>query len=175
MPESKIPPLPLGPSRGRWFLLRAFIPTWRFFDRIEHTPQLFTRWRPHSPQDSNNSYGPWQELSLTSPRPVRAILFNPIGNLEFAYHSLLERALSDLEDWPADKPADAFAATVSYRLVTRLVAQLLTSQQSPRLEASPTSQLCFQFKITVLHAGIPTFSEDLLISQEHVLANESER
>jgi len=107
----------LAPSvRGRALVwLRAFFPSWRFFEDLGPAPTL--EWRDGPSEDT---LGPWRVALTMPPRPLSAVVFNPAGNLRFAEHALVEHLLSDLDDLQEDHP-EQVTSLVSYRLVVRLV------------------------------------------------------
>jgi len=134
----------------RLSLMRALFPSWRFFDRLEQVPKVFFRSRLHG-----GDFGPWTALFLPSPRPLRSLILNPQGNLEFAYHSLVELAVSDLNE---SRDAAEFSESVSMKLLVRMVRSVLTEKH--RLPASSE----FQFKISIIDTRTREPSGDLLES-----------
>lgn len=117
--------------------LRVLLPTWRFFDEI--TPSLALQARvAHDAAD----FGGWRQIMPepnSAPRPLRALLFDPEGNLRLAYHGLLERLQSDLSELP-DDDGDAAQRLVSYALVLNLVRHALAAAAPPKAR--------FQFRLT---------------------------
>lgn len=128
--------------------LRAFFPSWRFFDDIGDTPQLWLR------VDTGDGLGPWQ-LCLRHPkRSVRRVLWNPEGNLRLAQDSLLMHLLTDIDEQPTQ-----LADNVSYQLTTQLVAFVVAHH------AQAQTIVRYQFKLTSVAAGAdPTAGQDILVS-----------
>ena len=111
-------------------LLRAFFPSWRFYDDFNHLPVLSFRWR-----HAGGEFGEW---TLCSPRPQRrlaALLVNTDGNLFLAENSLVQQLVTELQ---SVEPEEA-PGLVSYRLTDRLVRT--------RLPADGSAE--YQFKLSV--------------------------
>jgi len=136
--------------------LRAFFPSWRFFEDLGPAPML--EWRDGPEEDA---LGPWRPALTMPPRPLTATLFNPKGNLRFAEHALVEHLLSDLDDVPDDAP-ERVTALVSYRLVERLVM----AERASVAGASPGG--CVQFRIVLRAPGpLSDDAEVALVSAVH--------
>lgn len=143
----------------RLSLMRALFPSWRFFDQLEHVPKIFFRFSTEEGQ-----YTPWQQLQLRTPRKFSALFFNPIGNLNFAFHSLTEQLISDVNDY------QNFQETVSYRLMVEMVRfnlqkrQIETANQEKNLSLEKSK--CFQFKVSILSVHTETITDDILVSPD---------
>jgi hypothetical protein len=140
---------------GSASLLRLLIPSWRFFDRLEQVPKLHYRTRAEG-----NVASDWKLLYLQDKRTPISLLYNPTGNLNLAFHGLIDRAVSDI-----NSSADLrdFSSSVSYLLVERMVRYLLLKDK-PAAAAD-----YFQFKISILSVQsaqslIPI--DDMLVSSE---------
>lgn len=153
-------------------ILRVLLPSWRFFDDVAGSPTLLIRCGANDGQ-----LGPWQTVSLASPRKPGSLFIHPRGNLALAHHTLLEHLLSDVAELDdrlgADAAADAVPSLVSYRLVTRLARAQLASH-GERREPEDASARRFQFKLTVFpdaRGSDPPNDggavEDLLFSRLH--------
>jgi hypothetical protein len=141
-----------SPMRGPR-VLRVLLPAWRFFD--EPGPQLRLYCRTGS---SSAALGDFHEVLL--PTPSRhGLLLAARGNLRLAYHTLLERLISDLSALEA-KDADP-AELVSYGLVVNLVRQHLPAAVGDRGEPY------FQFKLSLHNAPEACEEEDILLSGLH--------
>src|SRR5688572_1243119 len=92
--------------------LRAFFPSWKFFDHAGHVPVLLARVGA-----SAGALGPWQACLAPAPRPWHAPLIDAEASLLLAYGSLLQQLIGDLEELPED---DDGHGTVSYELVHHL-------------------------------------------------------
>ncbi len=135
-------------------LFRVLIPSWRFFDKIEYLPALVYRVKPMG----ETSFGPWSPLVFREGRGLANLLLDSQGNLRMACNSLVERLMSDLEDWDETR-SEGFSQTVTYRLVARLVRSQI--QKEPIGTA-------YQFKVGRVTPGLESrWIEDALISEEH--------
>ena len=136
--------------------LRAFFPSWRFFEDLGPAPTL--EWRDGPDEDA---LGPWRPALAMPPRPLTATVFNPKGNLRFAEHALVEHLLSDLDDVPDDAP-ERVTALVSYRLVERLVM----AERASVAGAPPGG--CVQFRIVLRAPGLLSDDAEVaLVSAVH--------
>ena len=118
--------------------LRAFYPSWRFFEKPAAAQALSYR----AERDSG-----WTPCPPESPRRGFFVLFfNPRGNLALACHGLVDQLLSELDT------AEGLDRSVSYELVRNLVASRV------RVERGPGT--AFRFRVT--EGG-----EELLVSAEH--------
>lgn len=125
-------------------LLRALIPSWRFFDGSGIVTDLQFRVSPRDGRD----FGPWRSALPNEPtRSFGGLFFNPGGNLRLACLSLIERLL--------EEEGEVTKESSSYRLVENLIRYRL--RQS---EAGRESGARFQFKIT-------SGGDDALVSLEH--------
>jgi hypothetical protein len=116
--------------------LRAFFPSWRFFEDLGDVPVLLGRSGP-----SEAGLGPWVPLLPPVRRRWTQLFYNPEGNLALAFGSLVQQLVSDA----ADHETGDFATSVSYRLAHELV----------RRQLGPVT--CFQWKVV---AG----ADDVLVS-----------
>jgi hypothetical protein len=128
--------------------LRAFFPSWRFFDDVGHVPLLLVRTGP-----SEDALGRWQRGLGTAPRRWNAIVLNPEANLQLAYGSLLSQLVADIEEMPE---SDDVEELVSYQLTHRLV----------RARHPMPGGIYYQFRVAlVTPAAEPTDDDDILVSQ----------
>ena len=115
------------------YLLRSFIPSWRFYSGIISSARL--RLKLFSPDGSSTDWLPaW-------PPPTRSwsdIFFNPQGNLTHAYNSLLYQAEVEIS-LLAEGDTDRFEHTVSFGLLRQLAEQCASAMSN-----SPTQ---FQFAL----------------------------
>lgn len=106
-------------------VLRALVPSWRFFD----TPAAALALEARRGDD-----GPWLRLPCAAPRRWYAPLWNPAGSLALASHGALEQLVHtlaerfdldagvlDLDDAPAELRAEV-EALPAFRLAARQVA-----------------------------------------------------
>lgn len=141
--------------------LRAFFPSWRFFDDIGDMPVLWLRvQRQGAPPED---FEPWQPCLPTPKRSGSMLVWNPDGNLRLAYDSLLMHLLTDADEQstqPARTGAPTrLAACVSYQLTEQLVAFQL------RRDPQAASIVRYQFKVTSVTAGAALHSgEDVIVS-----------
>ena len=120
---------------GRWwFLLRSFLPNWRFYHRVGARPVMVVRACGHD--------GRWTDWHGNVPRARRAVtdLFhNPTNNRLLLDQSLVEHLYADLKETAG---ADEVSALVSYRLACELARERA-------LAAAPAAQQ-LQFEIRVI-------------------------
>ena len=128
--------------------LRAFFPSWKFFDDVGDVPRLYVR----------VDAGAWTPCLPQVRRRVGAIFLNAEANLRLAASSLLSQLVADLEEQAAATDGavgEGVEDTVSYQLThalvrTRLVAPAGTS---------------YQFKVCLLAPGAtPGPDDDMLVS-----------
>lgn len=105
---------------------RVFIPSWRFYDRIGSLPRLYAR-----------AHDAWIPIFAPIQTPWYGLLFNPKGNQQLAYQSLLERFV--VEASGAKKPEEL----VSYKIL----AEACASELKRLGHLQPGEQ--FNFKIQV--------------------------
>ena len=84
-------------------LVRVFIPSWRFFDRVGARPRVYV-----------GAGSSWRPLFTPPPRRWWRLLFNPAGNLHHANQNLVERLLSEVSR------TDDVASLNSYRVLAHL-------------------------------------------------------
>ena len=138
------------------FLVRALLPSWRFFDQVEPAPKLAYRVGP-----GQRELGEWQPVVFGSPRALGSLWLNPAGNLALAEHALLERLLGELAE-PELSTASQVQALTTYQLVLRLVRARLAEGARAQVEG------LFQFKLSL--AEPPSYlPEDVLVSGLHEL------
>jgi hypothetical protein len=139
----------------RWGLLSVFVPTWRFFERLDASPDLLYRvWLRGSEP------GPWLRVIPHPPRSLRSLIWNPEGNLTLASYGLVDQLVAELEEHGRLELAAA-EQLVSYRLVRCLVEHFCPAT----LRASP--DFGYQFKLVSLTSNgvLPAASEELLVSE----------
>lgn len=122
------------------YLLRALLPSWRFFEDFDDAPALYFRCGTAS-----GEMGDWEKCIKRPNRRILGLLYNPEANYVLAAGSVVQQLLSEVNDLTETDP-DAVEQLVSYQLTKNLVRFHL-----------PESSACYQFKIS----GI---SEDILIS-----------
>lgn len=134
--------------------LRAFFPSWKFFDEPGEVPCLLVR--TGADAETLSSFEP---LLPPLKRPITAALFNPRGNLWLAYGSLLQQLMSELEELPEGSDADTqIRSCTSYQLTQALVLERLRE----RGQALPRY---YQFKVVTFDAEKPQLAPtDVLIS-----------
>jgi hypothetical protein len=124
------------------YLLRALLPSWRFFENFDEAPALYFRCGSGS-----GEMGEWEKCLKRPHRRVLGLLYNPEANYVLAAGSVVQQLLSEVNDLTeTETDADAVEQLVSYQLTKNLVRFHL-----------PESSASYQFKVS----GI---SEDILIS-----------
>jgi hypothetical protein len=131
------------------FLLRAFIPNWRFFHALGYTPRLFVRTR-------NSTLVEWSAWQMMMPRGRRhwfQLFYNAELNLAMAEQTLIEHLSTAIADLP---DGGSIESTTPYPMVECLVRQKM-------LPADRTFEL-FQFCLC-LYPTIRNvdFSEDMIL------------
>jgi len=138
------------------YLLRAFFPSWRFFEDLGEMPTLYYRLR-----NEGQELGHWK-LGLEKPnRSAGSFFLNPEGNYLLACGSLLQHLESELEETEENK-TDHIEASVTYQLIRNLVLHQIEKSE----KATGFKQ--YQFKITSALPGkiqdAQDSIDDLLIS-----------
>lgn len=101
------------PGRGL-YLLRALLPSWRFFDDFGRAPVLWVRAR-----DDGGTFGAWSRALQRRPRRLTHLLSNPEVNLQLLNGSLVQqlaREIAALEEPDPDRVTDSVAYTLTRRL-----------------------------------------------------------
>jgi hypothetical protein len=132
-------------------LLRAFFPSWKFFDDIGDVPLLYVRVGATA-----ETLGDW-ETAL--PRPARrwsALVLNAEGNFLLACGSLLQQLLGELEEADPAHP-ERVAESVAYELTRNLVCFRLAA----RAPLPPGTHYQFKLRTLVPDGGD---GEDVLVS-----------
>lgn len=145
-------------------LLRALLPSWRFFEDLGFAPEL--SYRIVSPAGSKELEGPWQPCLEPPRRNWRSAAFNAQGNLRHACASLVEAVHQLLEEVEGEESAGRVERSVVYELVENLVRYRLRELGTP-------SGAKFQFKIDSVMQGSEGQGadrvEDVLVSKVCVL------
>lgn len=137
-------------------LLRAFFPSWKFFEDVSEVPILFCRTGRHG-----GELGNWQPCLEKIPRSLGNFFLNATGNQILAFGSLLQHLAQDLENADETRPQD-FEQTVTYRLTKNLVVHLLQDKILKREIQK------YQFKVSAVFPGtdlIANASDDILVSR----------
>ena len=135
-------------------LMRAFFPSWRFFDDIGDEPQLYLR------AGVGAALGEWQPALPRPPRRWRALVLNAEGNLLLACGSLVQQLCDELEAADPAHP-ERVAESVAYELTRNLVQFRL------RQDVQPAKGTRYQFMLR-LHR-VDGSDEDVLVSPEYEL------
>lgn len=130
------------------FLLRSFIPNWRFFHALAFTPRLFVRTKADGAD--------WSDWSMMIPRGRRKIshlFYNPDLNLAMAEQTLVEHLATDINDLPEGAQIEQ---TTTYPMVERLVRLKLLPSESSRSH--------FQFCVCLIASDKPVdFEQDMIL------------
>lgn len=119
------------------FLLRAFFPSWRFFDDVGPELRLEVRFG-----DNEERFGLWQNALPPIARSMTNLPVNPRGNFLHACHNLLNHLNGDIQE-------SANLQTVPELATYKLVRNLARFQVSERID--PPFQ--FQFRLSALLSG----------------------
>ena len=125
-------------------LVRAFFPSWKFFDDIGDVPTLLVRW----------DGGDWQPALPRPARKLRQLILNAEGNYLLAAQSLLQQLVAELEDADPAHP-ERVADSVAYEL-TRNLAQFELRRRAPHARGP------WQFMLRLTSPD--GASEDVLVS-----------
>ena len=140
--------------QGRWwFLLRSFLPNWRFYHRVGAAPVMVVR--------AGYPDGRWTDWHGSVPRAQRSLgqLFhNPANNRLLLDQSLIEHLYADLRDL---SDPDALTRLVSYRLTCELARARALS------DAPSATQLQFEIRLIPPYG---TASADTAVLTSPVLA-----
>ncbi len=98
-----------------WFLLRSFLPNWRFYHRVGTLPILVVR-----AADLQGRWSDWVGDVPRGKRRLSQLFHNPDNNRLLIDQSLIEHLHADLQS--TDDP-QALVDQVSYRLVSVLALQ----------------------------------------------------
>ena len=130
------------------FLLRAFFPSWRFFDAPGYQPRLFVRAQLASDR--------WTEWVMFIPRATfkfADLFHNPENNLRMTEQTLIDHLSLDIQ--VLANPEDV-KGLVSYLLVEKLACQFILRQiKGDQIKA-------YQFELRML-PGLQTDQADSTI------------
>jgi len=122
-----------------WFLMRSFLPSWRFYHDVGRQPRLYFRLHIAAEQ--------WSDWTMFVPRaefsPL-SLFHNPKNNLALLQQTLVDQLSTDIQRLADSSKAEQL---VSYRLVNRLVRELLA-----RGNATPAA---YQFEIRLIEPLSP--------------------
>lgn len=99
-------------------IIRALIPSWRFFSEVGDTPRLYIQIlaqenRPLSDWKLHSSFQPRE----TPPRSFGQLFYNPEDNKRMALRGIVMRALEELK---ADEPNADFLNGFNYQLLRQM-------------------------------------------------------
>ncbi len=136
------------PGRGI-FLLRAFFPSWKFFDELGEVPALEFRFAIRGVE-----LGPWISAADRPRSRIHQLLYHAEGNLYLANQSLLKHLLADLAELQEGGQVGGqteVQSLVSYDLVQRWVRQrvrtIVLESSEGQNELVPTTQVDYQFRL----------------------------
>ena len=127
--------------------LRAFFPSWKFFDDVGVAPRLYARTGA-----DEDRLGDWQPCLPRVPRRAWAVLVDAETALWLAYGSLLAQLVDDVEALP---PAADVEALPTYQMTEALVRRCL--------RAVPGQHI--QWKLCLCEPGAtPGPDDDMILS-----------
>lgn len=146
----------------KWlFLLRAFFPSWKFFDDVGAELRLEVRVGPangSSIESPEKLSGNWINCLPEIPRSFQNLFFNPEGNHLHACHNLLSHLKLDILESDAAHP-ETVLQKATYMMTHRLAEHQI---HSLNLVDPP---FWFQFRVLAHFPANPTRNvENLLIS-----------
>lgn len=137
--------------------LRAFVPSWKFFEDIGPVPQLFFRIKTGPDQ-----FGPWQNSIGPWSRHWWHFFINPKTNELLAAQSLFQHAATAAQEALERGEPESLAANTAYQLLQGW-ARRCAKEAYPSL-ALPAQ---FQFKLCAMDPLNPDISfGDILISPD---------
>lgn len=142
-------PAPLSPALQAF---RALFPTWRFFDDLAPSPQLFVR-----VSSDGTQFDGWRSVGSKCKRAWWRLIINPGGNLSLAAASLLERLEIETSSL-SEHDGETLEHSTTFLLVKALAQ---TEIQSHSSQEAPTQGGYFQFQLCQF--GTP--NEPFLISK----------
>lgn len=132
-----------------WFLLRSFLPNWRFYHRVGTLPLLFLR-----TADDSGQWSHWQGDVPRAQRRLRHLLHNAQNNRLLLDQSLIEHLYADCRDLTNVEDVERL---VSYRLVCEVTQR--------RAQALHPQAKRVQFEVRVMPPyGAPTAETATLTS-----------
>ena len=140
-----------GPRGRLWMRLRVLLPAWRFFDAMG--PALTLHYRTAA---ADTALGAYRPLPLRAPRRPWSIVLNPAGNMQLAYHTILEQLVNEASELVSDESCEV-EQLVPYALTLNLVRAHLPAE-------ARHAGGSVQFKLTLTEAHA---SEDVLVSRIH--------
>ena len=130
------------------FLLRSFIPNWRFFHALGYTPRLFVR--------TKSEAAGWSDWRMMMPRGKRHwshLFYNADLNLAMAEQTLVEHLSTDITDLAEGAGIET---STTYPMVERLVRN--------KLLPSGHAFSQFQFCVCLFLTGKDVdFNEDMIL------------
>jgi hypothetical protein len=127
--------------------LRAFFPSWKFFDDVGVAPRLYVRTGP-----GEDDLGDWQPCLPPVPRRAAALLVDAETTLWLAYGSLLAQLVDDVESMAPSGDVEALA---TYQMTLALVRRCA--------QAAPGQHL--QWKLCLCEPGAaPGPDDDMIVS-----------
>ena len=137
---------------GPWFfLLRSFLPNWRFYHDVGQQPRIFFRY-----QAPNLSWSQWEMFDPRSRFSALTLFFNAKNNLRLAEQNLVDHLSADLQAGPGELDKNL----VSFRLVDRLVRNLVWNEA----RAARVIPLFYQFELRLFSQANHTSRSDLIMT-----------
>lgn len=149
-------PRKTGKNKQFLFLLRAFIPTWRFFEDIGDQPLLEARI-----QNQNGETTQWETVIPKGNLKPNHFFWNPENNKLIAYQTTLTHLIFDLNELLENQNIETFSSFLVVKNITR--ENLLITLAKGFEENGYANK--FQFKISLKSDFSSKKSKlDLLIS-----------
>lgn len=138
---------------------RVFFPSWKFFEDIGASPQLFYRLK-----QSSGDFGSWTPLIHKQPRHLSHLFINPQILYLLSIQSLLQHiTTAAAEALDQQQTAMEFSQSVPYQLVKNCVIESLSKNKF-------TSPVDFQFKVSTVDPAKPEqIIDDVVISDIETL------
>jgi hypothetical protein len=122
----------------KWlFLLRAFFPSWRFFDDVGPELRLEIRFGKNEAQ-----FGRWQNALPPIRRSLTNLPVNPQGNFLHACHNLLNHLSGDIQE---SQDLNSVPELATYKLVRNLARFQVFERMNPPFQ--------FQFRLSASLPG----------------------
>jgi hypothetical protein len=136
-----------------FYLLRAFFPSWKFYEDLGDVPILFYRIK-----ERGSIWTPWKNCVEKKKRKWTKLFLNSQGNVHLAYGSLLQHLVTDIQEIE-DSDYFSLKSKASYQLVQNLVLFEISKTNSFQ------SGMQYEFKVSSWAPCSPsTLAEDILLS-----------
>lgn len=125
-------------SENWMFALKLFLPSWNFFNDFTAVPQIEIQLQPLGAESQG-----WQPLfDQHTTRNFWRVVFNPAGNLELLEKSLVDRAVTELEQLPT--------SDLTKYATTKSCAGLIRLARARIRRRAPLAEGTFRFRLVLV-------------------------